>query len=269
MDPVASHNQQEEREQEDRKKKAQARKKRKQEKKLRAFTFINDTIPDHWNTLIELNKSNTTVNKPIYNKSVLEAKNALLTIASQENIQIDEREFLTLTFQRILTPNLVVRFRPKTKMSLYEIRETAAHTFEQFRTLAWPPKKENGAYLDVFKQAITIITSNPANKIDEKIKLELQNVFYVIDKKTSFLFNEIDACQLLLYAVIISIVSQKDDESAAEAEAEEVTAEQPKQSTYGMLKGLFTPKKTDSNVHGGKKSRAKKRRNRKTSRRCK
>ena len=253
-------------------KKSARKKKRKQEKKLResrasrALEFINYTIPDHWNTLIELNKSNTTVNKPIYNKSVLEAKKALLTIAHKKGIQIDEREFLTLTFQSIPLPKLVSRFPPNTKMDLYTIRETAANTFERFRTLAWPPKQEKGAYLDVFKQAITIITSNPENKIDEKIKSELENVF-LCDQEETIFFNEIEACQLLLYAVIISIVSQKDDESGAEAE--EVTAEQPKRSMYGMLKGLFTPKKTDSNVHGGKKSRAKKRRNRKTSRRCK
>ena len=255
---------------------------KKQQKKLFEFVynFVNVTMPSKWNAHIELH--NNSVNMKYYSESVTKAKTILLKVID-DKLDIDKTEFLKLTFINLPKQPWYKGRNPriKTQMQLYTIDETAEHTRDRCLDLVFGKyfqyRREHVELVKyIFKEALQPFIDNAENKTDQQI---VDNAEYKIDQQTveelkkvllwseqeDGLVNDIVLCELLLYAVIMSDVSQKDK---PDVDAKETDNAQ-KRSVFSKL--WQWGKRPDSNTRqsGGKKSRAKKRRNRKTSRRNK
>ena len=137
----------------------------------------------------------------------------------------------------------------------------------------------------VVVRAIEIFMNRHSHTMSEHIKKQIDN-FFLCDG--NYLNSEVGVCVLLLYVSMISLLPDKGAKSApkriksshSEPENNESSQAEPeknnessqvepgqKRSIFGRVSDLFSKK--PHRVGGGKKSRAKKRRNRKTSRRCK
>ena len=232
-------------------------------------TKYHYNIPNEWNKFINLQDSKSIVDETRYNDCVLKAKKAILQAADEDGdgIKINKDEFLKLTFQPLpkqpwfgRDPRLMIQ------TSLYQINVTESHIRERY--ILFGGNKAN--LPNVFKKATFIFINDVINDIDDDIKTFVENVF-LCGKKYAYFSGEKVACQLLLYVVLTSVSKKSAESATLPGKNNEYSQDEPEQN--GNFFRRFMPrvfhKNANRGVVGGKKSRAKKRRNRKTSRRCK
>jgi hypothetical protein len=187
-------------------------------------------IPDMWNAFVELDKSESSVNTEKYEKCVLKAKKAILQVANEKGIEINQAEFLKLTFQTLLpTKQSSIEKDPsaKTQMNLYEIRETAIHICDRFKELLLDPEQKK-LLLDPEEDAtdffgyslrgvvITAIMQVMRNYTKHKVNININKQICDFFVCNDGYLNDggVGVCVLLLY-VIISEFPDKGAEYAA------------------------------------------------------